>query len=228
MSRYAEKTSVGVETSRMEIERTLQRYGAPGDGFAYGRKGSSAYIGFEFHGRQFRIVLPLPDPQDRKFHFTPEKSFKRTADQAQREWEQACRQACHDLYQSRITNLLEDFGWSWHHQFDSRRSRSGWPDIAAWRPGRVIVIEVKVAGDNLSAEQYFCLLSLAEAGVDCYVWWPQDWPEAEVVISGMGTYELAEPPAAELSTTTRAEEVPEIPDRITAAEYRELVRTGRI
>ncbi len=93
MARYAAQTAVSTDTSRAEIERTLQRYGAPDDGFAYGRRGSSAYIGFEFHGRQFRIVLPLPDPQDKRFWFTPGKMLKRTTDQAQREWEQSCRQA---------------------------------------------------------------------------------------------------------------------------------------
>jgi hypothetical protein len=138
----------------------------------------------------------------------------------------------HDLYQTKITNLLDDFGWYWHHQYNSRQSRSGWLDIPAWRPGRFIVIEVKVGRDNLSAEQYFCALTLIEAGIEVYVWWPGDIDEVEDVISGEGRYTLETVPVNAFTKAkgeaTGRKSGDGIPDHMTTAKYRELLREGRI
>jgi hypothetical protein len=85
---YAEKTTVSTESSRMEIERTLIRYGA--DGFAYGWDGDAARIQFRAHDRHVRFIVPLPDRNDPAF--THHSRGRRTADAAMREWEQASRQ----------------------------------------------------------------------------------------------------------------------------------------
>jgi hypothetical protein len=87
--RYAEKTSVGVDKSKAEIERTLDRYGATA--FMYGRDGARVTIGFRVEGRMVRMELPMPDSEDRAFHVT-DKGRKRTREAAHKEWEQACRQ----------------------------------------------------------------------------------------------------------------------------------------
>ena len=86
---YASSTSVSVEKSRAEIERTLAKYGA--DQFAYGWDRSAAMIGFALEGRQVRFVLPLPDRDDRIFTHTPAKNQRRTEAAAHQAWEQACR-----------------------------------------------------------------------------------------------------------------------------------------
>ena len=57
---YASKTSVPVDRSRAEIERTLMRYGATG--FAYGNEVGSAMIGFQTKERRIRFILPLVAP----------------------------------------------------------------------------------------------------------------------------------------------------------------------
>ena len=88
--RYAADTSVSVEASRAEIERTLQRYDAAS--FSYGWDQEQAVIQFQKDGRYIRFVLPLPDRQDSQFWRTPSKGLKRTAEQAYAAWEQACRQ----------------------------------------------------------------------------------------------------------------------------------------
>lgn len=88
MSRYAEGTEVSADKSRTEIERTLQRYGATG--FMYGWQGSRAVIGFELKGRRYRLVLPLPDKNDRKF--THHSRGWRTPEAALKAWEQGTRQ----------------------------------------------------------------------------------------------------------------------------------------
>lgn len=87
---YADKTSVSVESSRAEIERTLQRYGA--DSFAYGWDQARALIEFGHDGRRIRFVLPLPDRGAPEFHRTPTGKPRSDPDAAYRAWEQACRQ----------------------------------------------------------------------------------------------------------------------------------------
>lgn len=90
MSTYAKDTTVSVESSRGEIERTLTRYGA--QTFAYGWSGDKAQIEFAASDRRIRFVLTLPDKQDPAFWLTPGRGLERSSDAAYKEWEQACRQ----------------------------------------------------------------------------------------------------------------------------------------
>lgn len=87
MAQYASQTSVSAEKSRAEIERTLTRYGA--DQFMYGWGGDGAIIAFRMNERNIRFHLPMPDKDD--FRKTA-RGRSRTADAAEREWEQATRQ----------------------------------------------------------------------------------------------------------------------------------------
>jgi hypothetical protein len=57
---YANKTVVPATQSRIEIERTLARYGATG--FAYGTETGRAHIGFQTKDRRIRFLLPLTPP----------------------------------------------------------------------------------------------------------------------------------------------------------------------
>lgn len=94
MTRYAENTTVSVESSRAEIERTLSRYGAVS--FAYGWDQQRALIEFAVHNRRVRFVLPLPDRDDPAFTTYKRGQFgsvqKRSPEEAIKRWEQACRQ----------------------------------------------------------------------------------------------------------------------------------------
>jgi hypothetical protein len=56
--RYAENTKVPVDQSRLEIERTLSRYGAEEFGYMVGPE--RAQIGFRMEGRMLRFTVPLP------------------------------------------------------------------------------------------------------------------------------------------------------------------------
>lgn len=55
---YASKTDVPVDRTRIEIERTLLKYGA--DRFAYFTETGKAIIVFEAKDRRLRFDLPLP------------------------------------------------------------------------------------------------------------------------------------------------------------------------
>lgn len=90
MSRYAADTSVSVERSRGEIEGILRRYKA--DAFGYATNARGATVMFTMGGRHIKFILPLPDPTAKEFTHTPAKGWARTAAEAERAWEQACRQ----------------------------------------------------------------------------------------------------------------------------------------
>ena len=92
MGTYARKTETSVESSRMEIERTLTRYGA--DHFAYMNSPDKAVIGFQIKHLRVRFDIPMPARDDRQFtHYTRGHStFARTESAAFDTWQQACRQ----------------------------------------------------------------------------------------------------------------------------------------
>lgn len=89
---YATNTSVSVERSRAEIERTLKRYGA--HKFVYGWDREEAVIAFVVHNegtseqRQVRFKVKVP-PRDE--FFTSPAGRWRSDDQIDKAWEQAQR-----------------------------------------------------------------------------------------------------------------------------------------
>ena len=89
MGRFAENTSVSVERSKAEIERTLQRYGA--DQFIHGWDQTRAIIGFTMEGKQVKFILPMPRRDDDAFWYTETGRARKEA-AAYASWEQACRQ----------------------------------------------------------------------------------------------------------------------------------------
>lgn len=90
MAKYANKTSVSSNKSKMEIERTLSRYGATG--FMYGWVGNSAMIAFEMLNRRIKFVLPLPDINSKDFTHT-KSGYPRSSDNSVKDhYEQAIRQ----------------------------------------------------------------------------------------------------------------------------------------
>jgi hypothetical protein len=88
MSRYAADTSVSVSSSKAEIERIIERYGATG--FMSGWSADRAMISFAMNERQIRFVLTMPDKTEARF--THSSRGLRAPETIQKEWEQACRQ----------------------------------------------------------------------------------------------------------------------------------------
>lgn len=90
MTRYASKTEVAPEKSRMEIEQTLRRYGATS--FAYATEDNMAMLAFKAKGRFIRFMLPMPDRRSRDFTHTPARGQLRSAKEQETAYDQACRQ----------------------------------------------------------------------------------------------------------------------------------------
>lgn len=89
MGRYAENTNVSVSSSKGEIERILERYGA--EQFMSGWSAEQALIAFTAHGRQIRFVLEMPSREDTEFTKTA-TGKERSESASYKAWEQACRQ----------------------------------------------------------------------------------------------------------------------------------------
>ena len=87
---YAKETSVSVEKSKMEIERTLMRYNATGFFTAWQENPPMSAIGFQLEGRTMRIEMPMPLKGERRF--THSSKGPRSKDGALKAWEQAQRQ----------------------------------------------------------------------------------------------------------------------------------------
>lgn len=89
---YAAQTSVPIEKSRLEIERTLKRFGARK--FVYGWDQEEAVVGFVYGSdenlRQIRFKVHVPPLGD--FRLTPGRRQRRSDAAMHKEWEQAQRQ----------------------------------------------------------------------------------------------------------------------------------------
>jgi hypothetical protein len=90
--KYASATAVSSEQSKVEIERTLRRYGA--DGFLSGWQGNEAFVSFVIANRQVKFRMALPNPADDEF-CVYERGYtkhRREPTVAHKLWQQACRQ----------------------------------------------------------------------------------------------------------------------------------------
>lgn len=90
MNRYAARTEVSSDKTRVEIERTLVRYGATGFGYMW--QATTAVIIFEVAHRRVMMRLPLPARDDPQFTHTPGRGQRRSAEVAEAAYEQAVRQ----------------------------------------------------------------------------------------------------------------------------------------
>lgn len=79
------------------------------------------------------------------------------------------------VWQATIMKILKDTGHLAFHVHDSRRSPSGWPDVAAIKPtgGTLYLCELKTATGIVSEAQQAWLAALAGCtGVVAEVWRP--------------------------------------------------------
>jgi hypothetical protein len=113
---YATGTNVSSDRSRAEIERILVRYGATS--FINGWEPGRAAVGFVLRGRQYRLLLPIPDRGDDQFIYTP-TGKERSQDAAYRVHDQEVRRRWRALalvlkakleaVQSGITTFEQEF-----------------------------------------------------------------------------------------------------------------------
>jgi hypothetical protein len=79
------------------------------------------------------------------------------------------------VWQAAVMRLLKDAGYLAFHVHDSRRSPSGWPDVAAIKPtgGTLYLCELKTDTGQLTAAQAAWLEALGQCtGVVAEIWRP--------------------------------------------------------
>jgi hypothetical protein len=91
----------------------------------------------------------------------------------------------HDEWQEQVVTIAHTLGWSHLHvrrsvgkgrRWVTATNLRGWPDLTLFGPrGRgLVVAELKVRPDVPTADQEAVLAALREAGVDAFVWYPDD------------------------------------------------------
>lgn len=103
MTRYANQTQVDPSRSRLDIERTLKRYGATQ--IAYGWEKERAVVQFAMRQRRIKFILPLPSERDDAIRLTA-TGRKRMQNRLNTVYERAVRQSWRALLLS-ITAKLE-------------------------------------------------------------------------------------------------------------------------
>lgn len=89
--RYAKGTSVSIEKSRGEIEKTLKRFGATQ--FAYAWKDQMAVVSFEARDLRLRFTMKLPSQKEERFTKTSARGSDRSPEAAEKLWENEARQS---------------------------------------------------------------------------------------------------------------------------------------
>lgn len=86
-------------------------------------------------------------------------------------------------FQKAVIQFACIHGWASFHQYDSRRSEAGFPDLVLMRgPGhavRLVVAELKLKGKKPTAAQYAWLGAFQASSIQTFVWTPDSWPEIE-------------------------------------------------
>lgn len=79
-------------------------------------------------------------------------------------------------FQGAVLEIAALTGWLAYHPHDSRRSEPGFPDLTLVRE-RLVFAELKSDTGKLRPEQQTWFDALLAAGIEVYVWRPQNWPQ---------------------------------------------------
>lgn len=97
-------------------------------------------------------------------------------------------------FQAHVIELAEWLGYRVYHEYDSRRSTPGYPDLALIRasgvhpvygpyPARYLLAELKKEKGRLRPDQIFWLTTLSQTNTECYVWRPRHWNDIVRILS---------------------------------------------
>jgi hypothetical protein len=92
---YAAGTTVPIERTRIAIEDLVKEKGASQFMSAFDHEKGRALIGWTMAGRMVRLIVPLPDPTEKRFKHRRTRSgwaWKELPKEKQRQlWDQACK-----------------------------------------------------------------------------------------------------------------------------------------
>ena len=89
--------------------------------------------------------------------------------------------------QAAVVRLARLLGWRAFHQYDSRRSEPGWPDLVLIRRERLVFAELKAERGRVTPAQQETLDSLRTVAraiqtgnVEVHLWRPADWHSGDI------------------------------------------------
>lgn len=84
--------------------------------------------------------------------------------------------------QELIIGLAKRMGWLSFHDYDSRRSTPGFPDLVLVHPRqrRILWRELKSETGTTTPEQKAWISALSLVGADVDVWRPRDWVSGRI------------------------------------------------
>jgi hypothetical protein len=86
-------------------------------------------------------------------------------------------------FMAQIAQLARIRGWRVFHDYDSRRSVPGFPDMLLIRGEQILVFELKVGRRKTTPEQEDWLAAFLNTGkVGAYTLRPTDWPLIETLL----------------------------------------------
>lgn len=96
MARYAEGTTVSIESSQAEIARLIVRFGARRFMSGFDDDKRLAIVQFEAHNRRVKFILYMPDPSSREFTHNA-RGQVRNATQRDNAYQAECRRLWRSL-----------------------------------------------------------------------------------------------------------------------------------
>ena len=88
-----------------------------------------------------------------------------------------------DQFQTSVIQVAKDTGWMLFHDYDSRRSTAGFPDLVMTRNGRTIFAELKSQRGRIRPEQKEWIAELEKTnGIEVYLWRPSDMDDVVEVL----------------------------------------------
>jgi hypothetical protein len=83
--------------------------------------------------------------------------------------------------QAAITEICRLKGLWWFHPYDSRRSNSGWVDLAILGKRGALFAELKSEDGRRTMEQIRCAERITKAGLQYRLWQPADLKDGTIV-----------------------------------------------
>jgi hypothetical protein len=78
-------------------------------------------------------------------------------------------------FMARVVFAARALDWLVFHDYDSRNSQEGFPDLVMVRGNRLIFAELKKASGRLEDKQILWLARLEQTGAECYLWKPEQF-----------------------------------------------------
>lgn len=85
-------------------------------------------------------------------------------------------------FQQSVVDYAQLNGWLVFHDYDSRRSQPGFPDLVMVARGRVVFAELKVGRNRLTPAQLMWAGDLERTPAEYYTWYPKDWEQIEATL----------------------------------------------